>query len=107
MCSICGRVDTFWKTAAAVEGRLQAWYDQCSSLERQICECSALLKKCVTGELEALKVECAQFMGDLYGELSKDLVHFLTGNYELLDMRLGKSRVLEGHSAGATKASFI
>lgn len=59
--SICRRVE---KTAAAVERWLQAVYSQCTCLDRQVGERPKCLRECTRGELKAVGVKCAQYMGD-------------------------------------------
>lgn len=68
------RADTAELKAAAVEERLQAVYSRCSSPCRQVGESLERLRDWVSRELRAVEVECAQFMGDHFGDLDMDLV---------------------------------
>lgn len=65
------------------------------------------LRECVRAEMRAIEVECAQLMGDRFGNLAKDLPHFLTKKDKPLNVSLGELRVLAGGSAEAAKAVSI
>lgn len=49
--------------------------------------------------MRAVKVEYAQFMGDQFGDLAKDVVQFLKEKNEPLNVSLGDLRALAGGSA--------
>lgn len=106
MHSIHKRVDTAEKTAAAVKERLQATYARCSSLDRQVGERPKRLLKWFRVEKRAVDVECAQFMGDRIRDFAKDLVQFLMGKYETLNVCLGELHVLTGCSVAAAKSAL-
>lgn len=61
------------------------------------------LKGWVGGELKAVEVKCAQRVSNRFGDLTKNLVHFLTKKDESLSVRMEKLCILVKVLVGATK----
>lgn len=94
--SIRRRANTAEQISAAVSERFQAVYARCSGPDQRVGERPKRLKELVRCELEAVEAKCAQFLGDRFGDFTRDLVNFLKKNNESLIVSVEELPVVKG-----------